>query len=186
MKGKLSYILLYLLAVAFCTVAFAQEQPPVQGAIITDTVETQILIPLRQRVENEIKKSIAQLKADHIAVRQNKVFDNILKFSEVNDYLETGIDTAGIASQLDHVLRFFHLDGDGIFTNKTTTQTERNLATSSTLLSELLSQAEILKRTLQSYLKNLIGYQNNIDPLASDSILVEFHSDSLSFKRLIV
>ena len=186
MKGKLSYTLLYLLAAAFCTVTSAQGRRSVQDTIITDTVKTEVLIPLRQRVENEIKKNIAQLNADRIAARQNQVLDNILKVSEkANDYLETGIDTAEIASQLDHVLGLFSVAGDGIFTNKGTTQTERNLATSSTLLSELLSQTEISKRNLQSYLKNLVGYQNNIDSLASDSILVELPSDSLSLLNLI-
>jgi potassium-dependent mechanosensitive channel len=186
MKGKLYYILLYQLATAFCIVASAQEQLPVQDNISTDTVKTEVLIPLRQRVENEIKRNIAQLRADRIAARQNEVLDNILKVSEkANDYLETGIDTAGIASQLDHVLRLYYVAGDGIFRNKGTTQTERNLATSSTLSNELLSQAEISKRTLQSYLKNLVGFQNNIDSLASDSILVELPSDSLSLISLI-
>jgi potassium-dependent mechanosensitive channel len=186
MKGKFSYILLYQLVSVLCNVASAQEHPPVQDNISTDTVKTEILIPLRQRVENEIKRNIAQLKADRIAARQNEVLDNILKVSEkANDYLETGIDTAGIASQLDRVLRLYYVAGDGIFTNKGTTQTERNLTTSSTLLSELLSQTEISKRTLQSYLKNLVGYQNNIDSLASDSILIELPSDSLSLISLI-
>src|SRR6478735_4642787 len=122
MKGKLSYILLYLLASGFCALTSAQKPPNVQDKIITDTVKTEVLIPLRQRVENEIKKNIAQLNADRIAARQNEVLDNILKVSEkANDYLETGIDTAGIASQLDHVLGLYYVAGDGIFTNKGTT-----------------------------------------------------------------
>src|SRR5687768_12123372 len=109
MKRKWCYILLYLLAFAFCTVASAQE-PSVQDTIITDTIKTEVLIPLRQRVENEIKRNIAQLNADRIAARQNEVLDNILRVSEkANNYLETGIDTAGIASQLDYALRIYNV-----------------------------------------------------------------------------
>ena len=102
-----------------------------------------------------------------------------------NDYLEKGIDTAGIASQLDYVLDLYDVAGDGVFTNIGSTQTERNLATSSTLLKELLNRTEIGKKTLDSYLKNLVGFQNNIDSLASDSILIELPSDSVSLVNLI-
>ncbi len=75
--------------------------------------------------------------------------------------------------------------GDGIFTNKGTTQTERNLATTSSLLRELLNRAVISKHSLESYLRNLVGFQNNIDSLASDSILIELPSDSISLINLI-
>jgi small-conductance mechanosensitive channel len=160
--------------------------PPAQDTIITDTVAKEVLIPLRQRVADEIKKNIEQFKADKIAARQNEILDNILKVSQkANDYLEKGIDTAGIASQLDYVLRIYDVAGDGVFRNKGTTQTERNLATSSKLLQELLNRTEIEKQSLDSYLKNLVGFQNRIDSLASDSILIELPSDSVSLVSLI-
>jgi hypothetical protein len=137
-------------------------------------------------VADEIKKNIEQLRIDKITARQNEILNNILKVSQkANDYLEKGIDTAGIASQLDYVLRLYDVAGDGIFTNKGSTQTERNLATSSTLLSELLNRTEIGKQALDSYLKNLVGFQNNIDSMASDSILIELPSDSVSLMNLI-
>jgi hypothetical protein len=86
------------------------------------------------------KKNIDQLNRDKIAARQNKVLDDILDISQkANDYLESGIDTAGIASQLDYILRLFDVAGDGVFTNKGTTQTERNLATTSSLLRSCLT-----------------------------------------------
>jgi hypothetical protein len=34
---------------------------------------------------------------------------------KANDYLEKGIDTAGIASELDYLLRLYDVAGDGIF-----------------------------------------------------------------------
>ena len=163
-----------------------QAPPPAQDTIITDTVTKEVLIPLRQRVADEIKKNIDQLNRDKIAARQNKVLDDILEVSQkANDYLESGIDTAGIASQLDYILRLYDVAGDGVFTNKGTTQTERNLATTSSLLRELLNRAEISKHSLESYHKNLVGFQNNIDSLASDTILIELPSDSISLINLI-
>ena len=132
------------------------------------------------------KETWTSSNRDKIAARQNKVLDDILRVSQkANDYLEKGIDTAGIASQLDYILRLYDVAGDGIFTNKGTTQTERNLATTSSLLKELLNRAKISKNTLESYLKNLVGFQTNIDSLASDSILIELPSDSVSLINLI-
>jgi hypothetical protein len=192
MAKKLLPILLLILASSFCIIGSAQQVTPAQDSIkaldtiITDTVAKEVLIPLRQRVADEIKRNIEQLRADRITKRQNEVLNNILKVSQkANDYLEKGIDTAGIGSQLDHVLQLYDVAGDGIFTNKGTTQTERNLATSATLLNELLNKTEIGKRALDSYLKNLVGFQNNIDSLASDSILIELPKDSISLVNLI-
>src|SRR5205809_916467 len=186
MTRKLFHLALFTLASSFCNFGFAQQETPARDTIITDTVRKEVLIPLRQRVADEIRKNIEQLNADKIAKRQNDILDNILKVSQkANDYLEKGIDTAGIASQLDYVLRLYDVAGDGIFTNKGTTQTERNLATTSSLLRELLNRAEISKHSLESYLKSLVGFQNNIDSLASDSILIELPSDSVSLLNLI-
>src|SRR6187397_3025508 len=192
MTRKLLHIYLLFTASFFCIIASAQQDtlvkslPPAHDTIITDTVTKEVLIPLRQRVADEIKKNIDQLNRDKIAARQNKVLDDILDISQkANDYLESGIDTAGIASQLDYILRLYDVGGDGVFTNKGTTQTERNLATTSSLLRELLNRAEISKHSLESYHKNLVGFQNNIDSLASDSILIELPSDSISLINLI-
>jgi potassium efflux system protein len=186
MARKLLHIFLLILASSFCIIGSAQHETPSQDTIITDTVTKEVLIPLRQRVADEIKKNIDQLSADKITARQNEILNNILKSSQkANDYLEKGIDTASISSQLNYVLRLYDVAGDGIFTNKGTTQTERNLATTSTILKELFNKTEISKQTLESYLKNLVGFQNNIDSLASDSILIEFPSDSVSLMNLI-
>src|SRR6187399_3725983 len=192
MTRKLLHIYLLIVASSFCIIASGQQdtlvksKPPAHDTIITHTVTKEVLIPLRQRVADEIKKNIDQLNRDKIAARQNAVLDNILEVSQkANDYLENGIDTAGIASQLDYILRLYDVGGDGVFTNKGTTQTERNLATTSSLLRELLNRAEISKHSLESYHKNLVGFQNNIDSLASDSILIELPSDSISLVNLI-
>ena len=193
MARKLLHTYLLIIASSFWVIASAQQDtlvkqklPAAHDTIITDTVTKEVLIPLRQRVADEIKKNIEQLNRDKIAARQNKVLDDILEVSQkANDYLESGIDTAGIASQLDYILRLYDVGGDGVFRNKGTTQTERNLATTSSLLKELLNRAEISKHSLESYLKSLVGYQNNIDSLASDSILIDLPSDSISLINLI-
>ena len=186
MGRKLPHISLLFLASSFCMIASAQQKTSAHDTVITDTVTKEVLIPLRQRMADEIKKNIEQFNADKITARQNELLDDILKVSQkANDYLEKGIDTAGIASQVDYVLRIYDVAVDGVFTNKGSAQTERNLATSSKLLRELLNRIEIGKRTLEYYIKNMVGLRNDIDSLASDSILIELPSDSVSLVNLI-
>ncbi|HET6723542.1 MAG TPA: mechanosensitive ion channel domain-containing protein [Chitinophagaceae bacterium] len=186
MPKKLLHIFLLILASSFGIIGSTQQVTPAHDTIITDTVAKEVLIPLRQRVADEIKKNVEQFKAEKITARQKEILDNILKVSQkANYYLEKGIDTAGIASQLDYVLRIYDVAGDGVFTHKGTTQTERNLATSSKLLQELLNQTAIEKQSLDSYFKNLVGFQNQIDSLASDSTLIELPSDSVSLANLL-
>ena len=186
MARKLPHISLFILASSFCIIGSAQQEAPAHDTIITDTVTREVLIPLRQRVADEIKNNLKQFNADKITARQNEILDNIMKVSQkANDYLEKGIDTAGIASELDYLLRLYDVAGDGIFTNKGSTQTDRNLATSFTLLRKLLNRTEIAKQSLDSYLKSMVGFRNQIDSLASDSVLVELPSDSVSLIHLI-
>jgi small-conductance mechanosensitive channel len=186
MARKVLHISLLILASLLCIIGSAQQGHPAQEGIITDTVTKEVLIPLRQRVADEIKSNLAQFNADKITARQNEILDNIMKVSQkANDYLEKGVDTASIASELDYVLRLYDVAGDGIFTNKGSTQTDRNLATSFTLLNKLLNRTEIAKQSLDSYLKSMVGFRNQIDSLASDSILVELPSDSVSLIHLI-
>src|SRR4030095_7208495 len=127
MARKLLHIPLLILASSFCIIGWAQQAPPAQDTIITDTVTKEGLIPLRQRVADEIKKNIEPLNADKITARQNEILDNVMRVSQkANDYLEKGIDTAGIASELDYLLRLYDVAGDGVFTNKGRTQTDRS------------------------------------------------------------
>ncbi len=186
MVRKLFHVSLLVAALLFCIIGSAQPKIPAGDTIITDTVTKEVLIPLRQRVADEIKRNIEQFNADKVTARQNEVLDNIMKVSQkANDYLEKGIDTAGIASQMDYVLRLYDVAGDGIFTNKGSTQTDRNLATSTTLLKRLLNITEIGQQTLYSYVRNMVGFRSQIDSLASDSILLALPSDSVSLVNLI-
>jgi small-conductance mechanosensitive channel len=186
MARRLFHISLLVFASSFCIIGSAQQETPAHDTIITDTVTKEVLIPLRQRVADEIKTNLKQFNADKITARQNEILDNIMAVSQkANDYLEKGVDTAGIASELNYELRLYDVAGDGIFTNKGSTQTDRNLATSFTLLRKLLNRTETAKQSLDSYLKSMVGFRNQIDSLASDSILVELPSDSISLIHLI-
>ena len=106
MAGKSFPISLFILATLFCNTGLGQKKANIRDTIITDTVTKEVLIPLRQRVSDEIRRNIKQLSADKITERQNEILNNILKVSQkANDYLEKGIDTTGILSQLDYVLQ---------------------------------------------------------------------------------
>jgi hypothetical protein len=67
---------------------------------------------------------------------------------EAESYVETGIDSTGIKAELEEIERWYSIVSDGIFTNAGTSQTHRNLATSTSLVRELLNRATIRKTRL--------------------------------------
>ena len=60
MARKVLHISLLILASSFCIIGSAQQETPAHDTIITDTVTKEVLIPLRQRVADEIKRNIEQ------------------------------------------------------------------------------------------------------------------------------
>ena len=82
MARKALHISLLIIASLFCIIGSAQEGHPAQDTIITDTLTKGVLLPLRQRVADEIKRNIEQFNADKITARQNGVLDNIARVAK--------------------------------------------------------------------------------------------------------
>ena len=67
-----------------------------------------------------------------------------------------------------------------MFTNKGSTQTQRNLAVTATIVDELLDVISARKLQLDKYTNQLINFKDKLDSLGSDSSLYYFPSDSLA------
>jgi hypothetical protein len=74
---------------------------------------------------------------------------------------------------------------EGVFVNKGTIQTQRNLAVSSAILTELLFKMKDIQRNVTDYNNNLLNFRDRIDSLSIDSALYTFPSDSLSSLKYI-
>jgi hypothetical protein len=146
---------------------------------LSDTTRPDLISRLRTVAEKAAKKSQARLKENQIAARQDHLFNEIGKVSEAAElYVETGIDSTGIRKEIEEIISWYAIVGDGIFTNRGTAQTHQNLATSTSILRELLKRTAIRKGQVDKYRRNLVGFRDAIDSLASDTSLYKFSSDS--------
>ena len=134
---------------------------------------------LRKIGERAAQRSQTKFKEEQVAARQDRLFEKIEVITEEAElYVDTGIDTTGIKKELQEIERWYSIVSDGIFTNTGTSQTHRNLATSTSIVRELLNRATIRKNQVDGYRRDLVGFRNVIDSLASDSSLYDFSLDS--------
>ena len=148
-------------------------------AQLGDTTYPDLMSRLTKEGEKAAKISQTKLKENQIAARQDHLFDEIEKVTEAAElYVETGIDSTGIRKEFEEIKNRYAIVGDGIFTNRGTAQTHRNLATSTSILRELLNRTAIRKVQVDRYRRDLVGFRDVIDSLASDTSLYQFSSDS--------
>lgn len=118
-----------------------------------------------QKLREKYKEQIAMSK-------QSQLFANLRAvFQRTRDYLKRGVDTTRIEKELDQTEKKIEIAGDGIFINQGTIQTARNISTSSILLTELADRNNIREKEINRYMRDLEGFRQNIDSLASDSVL---------------
>ncbi|HEX5152975.1 MAG TPA: mechanosensitive ion channel domain-containing protein [Parafilimonas sp.] len=139
----------------------------------------------------ELQKSILEYHEDTIVTKQDKIIEEVRKLtSEAKNYLKNGLDTSGLSEQLKKFEHWYEITSDGVFINRGTLETNRNLETSSGILKELLTRTLAWKSSLDDNYKDLVAYRNKIDSLKRDSVLYKFSSDSAALmsyvKKLVV
>ncbi len=183
-KEKILRALITRFLLVFCMTLIslyvaAQEKDSSRRNQVSDTTKPDLISGLRKLGEKAAQKSQTKFKEEQVAARQDNLFENIRKITEdAESYVETGIDSTGIKDELEEIERWYTIVSDGIFTNTGTSQTHRNLATSTSIVRELLNRATIRKNLVDRYRRDLIGFRNVIDSLASDSSLYNFSLDS--------
>jgi hypothetical protein len=140
---------------------------------------------------NELNESIIEYHEDTIVTKQDEIIEEIRKLtSEAKNYLKNGLDTTGLSEQLRKFEEWYDITSDGIFVNRGTLETNRNLETAAGILKELLTRTLTWKSSLDNNYKDLVAYRNKIDSLKRDSVLYKFSSDSavlMSYvKKLVV
>jgi hypothetical protein len=74
---------------------------------------------------------------------------------------------------------------EGVFVNRGSIQTQRNLAVSAAILTELLVKMKEQQEKVTNYSNSLLGFRDRIDSLSIDSALYTFPSDSLASVKYI-
>jgi small-conductance mechanosensitive channel len=144
-----------------------------------DSAKNQLFQHIKEFGDSEQQKKLRKFTEDTIATRQDETIELTKQLMlEAQGYLENGLDTAGLTTELNKIKHWYDITSDGVFTNTGTMQTHRNLETSYKIMRELLTRMTERKSSLDEYYKRLVGLRNKIDSLYKEDILYKFSSDS--------
>jgi small-conductance mechanosensitive channel len=151
-----------------------------------DSAPSSFVRKMQQFARDSKAKSIEELNNDKATLIQDALLENIKKtMQHARGYLKNGIDTSGINEDLVNISNWQTIAGDGIFTNKGTAQTFRNLTTSYNLLLVLEKRLINHKINLDNFQHKLSLFRFQIDSLSSDSSMFSFSNDSATLRNYL-
>ncbi len=170
-----------------CTVqVFSQHADSSIQRILNDTLQPDFVSDLQKKGNEITDRNIKKYKAGRLAIRQQYLIEEIRGTTQkAKIYLKKGIDRNRSYRQLEETRASFNIANEGVFQNTGTIQTQRNLAASSAVLTELLRQLVDQKNELEDYNNDLIAFRDKIDSLSSDPALYTSPSDSLAALKYI-
>ena len=125
------------------------------------------------------KESLDDFNNDKAVIAQAKVLEEIKRdIQKARIYLKSGIDTTGTKAELQMINNDFKAVGDGVFTNKGTAHTFRNLTATANIINELLSRTLVQKVKLELHRQRLQSFRYEMDSLLSNRALFKFPQDS--------
>lgn len=132
------------------------------------------------------KKSAADFEADKAITAQIKTFEEITRtMQKAKIYLKSNLDTPGTKTELKEIAQDLAIAGDGVFTNKGTAQTFRNLTSTAKILAELLNKANSRKSKLEIRQQDLGNLRYQLDSLLSVPALFKFSADSTTLMKYL-
>ncbi|MES2061658.1 MAG: mechanosensitive ion channel domain-containing protein [Bacteroidota bacterium] len=180
------YLLIFFTSLFFGSPSYAQKKDTVIKDTAAVKAKVDFVTKMQLFAKTEAKKSSDEFNADKAALAQNKIFEEIKKtMQKAKSYLKTGVDTPGTKAQLAEIEKDFVIAGDGVFTNKGTSQTFRNLTATSKIIKELLSKAESRKLRLDAHQQGLNTFRYQLDSLLSTPALFKFSTDSVVLSKYI-
>jgi small-conductance mechanosensitive channel len=151
-----------------------------------DSTKKDFVSRVNKMQEEEAKKSMDDYQREKEEIKQNQLMEDMKKITQkVKIYIKTGIDSAAIDAELEHMNSIADFVGDGIFTHSGTSQTYRNLTTSSKILRELLNQINARKKQIDTYEKNLIAFRLKTDSIQADPAVYHFPQDSVQIRKYL-
>ncbi|MDP9076862.1 MAG: mechanosensitive ion channel [Bacteroidota bacterium] len=157
-----------------------------QTGSVADSPKRDFVHIMQKRAKDEAIRSVGVYKAGKIVIHQRESIEFLKKLNQqVKIFLKEGIDTVGYNQLLKQTRESIDIVKQGIFVNKGTTQTERNLAVSAAILAEVYAKMEHQKVLLDKYSNTITDFRVKIDSLYSDSLLYSFSPDSLSVASFI-
>lgn len=151
-----------------------------------DTVKADFVSRMETFFQESSKKSLIDLEQDRATIRQNKVFEEIKILSrQAGAFLKKGFDTVALKVEMDQVTKWHQLAQDGVFENKGSSQTSRNLTTTYNILNALQVEVKVYKNDLDNYQSKLVNYRLQIDSLSDDKSLFVLSRDSSNLRQYL-
>lgn len=181
-KDFAGYFLALLLFLLLPTTTRAQDTLLQAG----DATVSPFVQKVTQAANTDRIKSEAAFKEGLVALQQRVVWNKLIRTAqEVKLYLTAAPDTAALRKGLLATTAAYNITKDGIFTNKGTTQTERNLSVSSVVLSRLIIDVSARKKQIDQYSARLGHFRTRLDSLLSDPVIYTFPADSATLVRYL-
>lgn len=156
------------------------------SATAQDTDSSEFIRRLKKIGDQETYNSIQKYRAGQIAIRQQVLLEGIRSVTErAKIYLKNGLDTTGILQTLNSTNHSLELVKDGVFVNAGSSHSQRDLAVSAAILSELMVNMARVKNEVATYTHDLVSFRNQIDSLSMDSALYTFPKDSIGSVKYI-
>jgi potassium efflux system protein len=169
-----------------CTKLYAQNGDTTQKVAVKDTTPLSFVAKMQAFAKKSSVKSANEFAADKASISQNQIFEEIKKaIQKAKIYLKTGVDTASTRAQLVMTEKDLAIAGDGVFTDKGTAQTFRNLTATSKILTELLNKASLRKAKMDLHQRDLTTFRYQLDSMMSLPALFKFPTDSVVLSKYI-
>jgi potassium efflux system protein len=183
MVNKRLYILLFLFVWPFQLKSQEPKPIDIKG---TDSVKKGLIEKLNQLGAAEAKRSAVKFKESKDAIQQERLLEEIKSTTlKSKAFMKQVLDTTSVNTEVNKIKHWYQIAGDGIFTNKGTSNTFRNLSTTSKLLLELLKRVNHTKKQIDQQERSLVNFRFKIDSLSSDPILYTFSSDTVATKEYL-
>lgn len=187
MLFKKVFSLLLFSVCLFCSMNLhAQKTDTTRKPIAKDSLKLDFVEKMQAFAKRSSKKSAEDFDADKASINQIKTFDELKRtMQKAKIYLKSKLDTPGTKVVLQEIEKDFAIAGDGVFTNKGTAQTFRNLTATSKILAQLLNKANARKISLDLHLQELNNFRYQLDSLLSVPSLFKFPKDSTTLMKYL-
>ncbi len=163
----------------------AQQHDSLKRTVV-DSLPKSFVDRMQQFAKKSSEESRSDFDADKATISQIKIFDEIKRvLQKAKIYLKKNLDTTGTKTELKEIESDFKIAGDGVFVNRGTAQTFRNLTATSKILFELENKASKRKAGLDASQTALNNFRYQLDSLSSIPALFKFPKDSVSLMRYL-
>jgi len=177
----LKFLIVSLILLANSAFLLAQNPNHKDDFKVADSFKKDFVNKMKKLGADEAKRSVLKFNQAKDVLKQERLVEELRQtMLKAKISLKHGIDTNAIYNELTDVINWHKTAGDGIFVNKGTTQTYRNLTTASKIIDELSARMLLRKKQVDKAEHDLVNFSFQIDSLYSNPVLYNFPDDSVS------